>query len=75
MPTAKPRFNVTLETKTAALIKHMARREKKTVASMTRDLLLEGIASMEEIPLLRLAESREKEDAGKKRLSRKELWS
>ena len=75
MPTSNPRFNVTLKPNDAKLLKQFARREKKSVATVIRDLLFEGMAAQEDEALLRLAERCEKDQKGKRTYSHKEAWS
>ena len=73
MPTDKPRINLTFERQTSTLLKQMARRHKKSVAGLARDLVLESLDRHEDIALLRLAEQSEKDQKGKKLHSYKEV--
>jgi len=75
MPTAKPRFNVTLEPKTASLIKQLARRKKQSVACMTRELIVNALEMQEDAALLDLAERCEKSQKGKKMHTHDEAWA
>lgn len=74
MPTHNPRLNVTFQPETAALLTRLARREKKSVASLTKELVLDALERREDISLSLLAERREKEQAGKKTVSHADAW-
>ncbi len=74
MPTTNPRLNVTLSPETVNVLSHLAKREGKSVASLTRELVLDALERREDIALSRLAELREKEDQGKKNVSHADAW-
>jgi hypothetical protein len=74
MPTANPRLNVTFQPETAALLARLAKREGKSVASLTKELVLDALDRREDIALSLLAERREKEQKGKKFYSHEEAW-
>jgi hypothetical protein len=74
MPTTNPRLNVTFQPETAALLAQMARREGKSVASLTKELVLDALERREDIALSLLTERREKEQKGKKIHSHEEAW-
>jgi hypothetical protein len=74
MPTTNPRLNVTFQPETAALLAQMAKREGKSVASLTKELVLDALERREDIALSLLAERREKEQKGKRFYSHEETW-
>jgi len=74
MPTSNPRLNITFQPETAALLAQMARREGKSVASLTKELVLDALERREDIALSLLAERREKEQKGKRFYSHEETW-
>jgi hypothetical protein len=74
MPTANPRLNITFKPTTAALLSRMARREKKSVASLTKELVLDALERREDMELSMLAIRREKENKGKKTISHEDAW-
>ena len=74
MPTLNPRLNVTFQPETVALLAQIALREGKSVASLTKDLVLDALERREDVALSLLAERREKEQKGKALRSHKEAW-
>jgi mannose/fructose-specific phosphotransferase system component IIA len=74
MPTENPRLNVTLQPEIAALLAKMAKREKKSISGLTKELLLEALDLREDMALSKLAELREREQKGKKYYSHEEAW-
>ena len=75
MPTTNPRLNITFLPETAALLTRLAKQEKKSVASLTKELVLDALERREDVALSLLAEQREREDAGKRTYSHKEAWA
>lgn len=74
MPTTKPRINITFQPETAALLKQLARRSKKSVASLAKDMVLDALERREDAALLRFAEECEKDQVGKRIYSHEEVW-
>ena len=74
MPTANPRLNVTFLPETAALLEELAAREGKSVASLTKELVLDALERREDIALSLIADRREKEHKGKKTISHNSAW-
>lgn len=68
----KPRINITLEKSTAGLLAKLAKKspDKKSVASVARELILEALELREDMYLSKLAESRE----GQTRISHAQAW-
>jgi hypothetical protein len=74
MPTNNPRLNITFQPQTAALLSRLAKQEKKSVASLTKELVLDALERREDIALSFLAERREQEHKGKKTIPHDEAW-
>jgi len=74
MPTLNPRLNVTFQPETVAMLTQIAKREGKSIASLTKELVLDALERREDIALSLLAERREKEQKGKKLYSHAEAW-
>jgi len=74
MTTMHPRLNVTFLPETTALLNQLAKREGKSVAGLTKELVLDALERREDIGLSLMAESREKEARGKKTISHAEAW-
>ena len=74
MPTTNPRLNITFLPDTAALLARLAKREKKSVASLTKELVLDALERREDVALSLLAERREREQKGKKTYSHAQAW-
>jgi hypothetical protein len=75
MPTTNPRLNLTFLPETAALLARLAKSEKKSVASLTKDLVLDSLKRREDASLSLLAEQREREQKGKKTYSHAKAWA
>ncbi len=72
MPTKHPRINVTLESATAKLLSRIAKKEQRSVASLTRELIMEAIECREDIALSAIAELRDIEKA--KKIKHEDVW-
>ena len=56
MATKKPRVNVTFEETTNSLLSILAKKERKSVASLVRELALEALEMREDFYLSKIAE-------------------
>ncbi len=74
MSTVNPRMNITFLPDTAALLKYLAKREKKSVAGLTKELVLDALERREDISLSLLADRREREQKGKKTYTHAQAW-
>ncbi len=74
MPTSHPRLNVTFLPETVALLAQLAEREGKSVAGLTKELVLDALERREDIALSALAERREKETKGKRTIPHAQAW-
>jgi hypothetical protein len=72
MPTVHPRLNITLEPATADILADLARREKRSVSSVAKDLILDALDRHEDRALSRLAESRDRK--GVKTVGHDDAW-
>lgn len=72
MTTKNPRINVTFEEKTAGLLSSLALRERKSVASLVRELALEALERREDFYLSKVAEKLDQ--SGVKTYSHDEAW-
>jgi hypothetical protein len=59
MPTQNPRFNITVDSNTAAVLTALSKHEHKSVASVARELILEALERREDQFLSNLAEKRD----------------
>jgi hypothetical protein len=74
MPTTQPRINITFNPATVSILTRLARQQKKSVASLTKDLVLDALERQEDIALSALAACREKEQVGKRVYTHKDAW-
>jgi len=74
MSTTHPRLNITFLPETAALLATLAKREKRSVASMAKELVLDALERREDIALSRLADISEREQKGKRLYTHAEAW-
>ena len=74
MPTLNPRLNITLLPETAALLTRLAKQEKKSVASLAKEMVMDALERREDISLSLLADRRESAQKGKKTYSHNEAW-
>ena len=72
MPTIKPRVNITFEQDTTSLLSSLAKREKKSISSVAKELILEAMELREDISLSALSKARDLE--GVRRIKHKEVW-
>lgn len=72
MPTNKPRINITFEEAEAVMLSRLAKKEQKSVARLSKELILESLARHEDQFLSTLAESRDNPQA--KRVQHKDVW-
>lgn len=72
MPTTNPRIHITLDESITLLLTQLAKNEHKSVAGVTKELVLEALARREDIALSALAENRDKPKA--KRIKHEDAW-
>ncbi len=72
MATKNPRINVTFEKETAALLAQLAKKRGTSIASITKELVLDALERQEDIALSKLAESRDTKKT--KRIPHKDAW-
>ena len=72
MPTAKPRVNITFEEDTTNILTALAKREKKSVSSLAKELILEAMELREDLSLSSIAKARDVE--GVKRIKHRDAW-
>ncbi|WP_341747783.1 DUF6290 family protein [Candidatus Tisiphia endosymbiont of Dascillus cervinus] len=72
MATKNPRINVTFEETTADLLSYLAHQERKSVASLVRELALEALEMREDFYLSKVAEKLDKD--GVKTYSHDDAW-
>ena len=59
---------------TATLLSRLAKQEKKSVACLTKELVLDALERREDVALSLLADRREREQKGKKIYTHKQAW-
>ncbi len=72
MPTKNPRINITFEELTAKMLADLAQKERKSISSLAKELIIEALERREDVVLSRLAEVRD--TINTKRLSHDEVW-
>lgn len=72
MPTKNPRINVTFEEMTINFLSQLAYKERKSLAAVVRDLVLEALDAHEDLYLSKIAEKVDKADA--KTYSHEDAW-
>ena len=72
MPTKNPRVNVTFEKAVSELLSRLANQERKSVASLVRELAVEALELREDFYLSKLAEKIDIK--GAKTFSHDETW-
>jgi len=72
MPTKNPRIHVTFEEATVEILTNLAPKQRKSVASLVRELTLEALERREDLYLSRIAEELDKEDA--KKYTHNDAW-
>ena len=74
MPTKNPRINITFEEPTVEILRDLAKRAHKSIASITKELVLEALDRNEDVYLSKLSENRMVGDKDKKRVSHEDAW-
>jgi len=72
MPTTNPRIHITLDESITTLLSQLAKNEHKSVAGVTKELILEALARREDVALSSIAETRDKPKA--KRIKHDNAW-
>ena len=72
MPTKNPRINITLEEALAGILSSLARREKKTMSGLAKELIVEALERREDMELSSVAKQRDTKKA--KRVKHKDAW-
>ena len=62
MPTHNPRINITFDERVVSILTSMAKHEHKSLAGLTKELVLEALERREDLILTTLAESRDKKN-------------
>jgi len=75
MPTTNPRLNITFQPETVLLLARLAKSEQKSVARLTKELVLDALDRREDVALSLLAERREAEQKGKKIFTHAQAWA
>lgn len=72
MPTKNPRINVTVEKPIADLLSQLAEKENKSIASISKELILEALERREDRALSLFAKGRDMKDS--KRIRHHDAW-
>jgi len=72
MPTKNPRINITFEEAAAGILSKMAKKQKKSISSLAKELILEALERREDMALSDIANARDTKKA--KRVSHDEAW-
>ena len=72
MTTKNPRINITIDEMMAGVLAQMAKLEERSVASMARDLILEGLERREDVALSKIAALRDTKNAA--RVAHADAW-
>lgn len=72
MSTKNPRYNVTLDPKTAHLLTTLAKQENQSIASLAKELILEALERREDLALSAIAEIRDIKTA--KYIDHEDAW-
>jgi hypothetical protein len=73
MPTKNPRINITFQTETSILLESIAKKEKRPLAHVARDLILNALELQEDQSLSKIAAARDIEGSAK--LKHDSVWS
>ncbi len=73
MPTNNQRINVVFDPSLYSTIKLLAKRDRVSLSTKVRDLVLEALEYVEDITLTRIAEERESSFDRKKSLTAKDI--
>lgn len=72
MPTKNPRINITVEESIVNLLSQLAEKEHKSIATISKDLILEALERREDMALSAIAKIRDTKDA--KRIKHRDVW-
>ena len=72
MPTENPRVNITFQPEIVRALARIAKKERKSLSSVAKDLILEALELREDITLANLAQLRDKE--GLRTVTHKDAW-
>lgn len=72
VPTDNPRVNITFHPETVQALAQIAKREKKSLASVAKELILEALDLREDIRLSKLAQLRDIE--GLRAIPHQDAW-
>ena len=72
MPTKNPRINITMEESIVNVLSQLAEQEHKSIASITKDLVLEALERREDMALSALAKVRDTKEA--KKVKHDDAW-
>jgi hypothetical protein len=72
MPTTNPRIHITLDESITNILSQLAKKEHKSVAGVTKELILEALARREDVALSAMAEIRDKPKT--KRIKHDDAW-
>lgn len=72
MPTKNPRINITVEEPIVNLLSELAEKEHKSIATISKDLILEALERREDMALSAIAKIRDTKEA--KRIKHSNAW-
>lgn len=72
MPTKNPRFNVTFDPDEGSILATLAKKERKSISRLAKELILEALERREDKVLSEIADTRAKES--KATVSHKNAW-
>lgn len=72
MPSKNPRLNITIEESSVQILEDLAKREKKSLSLLAKELILEALERREDLALSTLAQIREEKKT--KTVSHEEAW-
>ena len=72
MPTKNPRINITFEETAADLLASLAKKERKSISRLSKELILEALERREDLALSTLAGSRDTQKIQK--VKHKDAW-
>lgn len=72
MPTKNPRINITVEEFIANLLSQLAEKEHKSIATISKDLILEALERREDMSLSAIAQIRDTKKT--KRIKHSDVW-
>lgn len=74
MPTKNPRVNITIDQSTANILSTLALKECKSIAALSKELMLDALELREDMYLSDLAQRREQIDLDKSKLNHHDAW-